>query len=140
VGHAVTYIPGLGSRREAREDALAVLYEMEITGDTAAESLARRDIPPDEYAIRIVEGVSSRQAEIDAVVGRHLEQWRIERLTVIDRTLARMAAWELGHAPEVPTGAVLSELVDLATQYSGADAPRFLNGLLAAVAAELRAP
>ena len=49
-----------------------------------------------------------------------------------------MAAWELGHRPDVPTGVVLSELVELATQYSGTDAPRFLNGLLRAVADELR--
>jgi N utilization substance protein B len=134
----VTDIPGLGSRREAREDALAVLYEMELTGDSVAESLARRDVAPDEYAIRIVEGVSVHRAEIDEVVSRHVKEWRLERMTVIDRSLARMAAWELGHAPDVPTGVVLSELVGLATQYSGADAPRFLNGVLAAVAGELR--
>lgn len=135
---AVTDIPGLGSRREAREDALAVLYEIELTGDPVAESLGRRDVPPSDYAVEIVEGVTERLTEIDEVLGRHARRWRVDRMTVVDRTLARMAAWELGWRPDVPTGVVMSELVELATQYSGTDAPRFLNGLVGAVAEELR--
>lgn len=135
----MTDIPGLSGRREAREDALAVLYEIEMTGDSASESLARRDLGATEYAAVIVEGVTANRPEIDTVITRHVRGWRLERLTVVDRTLARVATWELGHSPDVPTGVILSELVELATQYSGTDAPRFLNGLLRAVADELRA-
>ena len=134
----MTDIPGLGGRREAREDALAVLYEIEMTGESVAESLAGRDVAPADYAVDIVEGVAANMASIDAVLTRHAERWRLARFTTVDRSLARMAAWELGHRPDVPTGVVLSELVELATQYSGTDAPRFLNGLLRAVADELR--
>ena len=134
----MTDIPGLGGRREAREDALAVLYEIEMTGESAADSLAGRDVAPGDYAVNIVEGVAANRASIDAVLSRHVKRWRLDRLTTVDRSLARMAAWELGHRPDVPTGVVLSELVELATQYSGTDAPRFLNGLLRAVADELR--
>jgi N utilization substance protein B len=134
----VTDIPGLSGRREAREDALSVLYEIELTGDPASESLARRDLKAGEYAAAIVEGVAANRPEIDSVITRHVRGWRLERLTVVDRTLARIAAWELAYSPQVPTGVVLSELVELATQYSGTDAPRFLNGLLRAVADEVR--
>lgn len=135
----MTDIPGLGGRREAREDALAVLYEVEMTGESVAESLASRDVAPGMYAIDIVEGVAANIETIDEILSRHAKRWRLDRFTTVDRSLARMAAWELGHRPDVPTGVVLSELVELATQYSGTDAPRFLNGLLRAVADELRA-
>ena len=59
-------------------------------------------------------------------------------MAMVDRTLARMAAWELVHRADVPTSAVMSELVELATQYCGAETPRFLNGVLRAVADEVR--
>ena len=134
----MTDLPGLGSRREAREDALAVLYEMELTGDEVDVSVARRDVPPSAYALDLVNGVADERDEIDAILARHVRGWRVDRLTVVDRTLARMATWELMRRPDVPTGVVLSELVELATQYSGSDAPRFLNGLLRAVADEVR--
>lgn len=115
-----------------------MLYEMEITAESASTSLERRDVPLGDYAIDIVRGVTEHRAAIDEALSRNLRRWKLERLTAIDRTLARIAAWELGHNPDVPTGVVLSELVELAGQYSGADAPQFLNGLLAAVAEELR--
>ena len=134
----MTDIPSIGSRREAREDALALLYEMEMTGDSVAASLARREPAPEGYAVEMAEGVASSTDELDELISRHLRDWRLERLTALDRTLARIAAWELSKRPEIPTGVVLSELVELATQYSGSEAPRFLNGLMRAVADEIR--
>ena len=130
--------PGLGSRREAREDALAVLYEAEITGDDCSEVLQRRRVSLSEYAVDMVAGVGDTRDRIDETLARHLRGWDLDRMAVVDRTLARMAAWELLERPDVPTGAVLSELVELATQYCGAESPRFLNGLLSAIAKETR--
>ncbi len=130
--------PGLGTRREAREDALAVLYEAEITGDDGAEVLQRRRVSLSDYAVDMVAGVGEARDRIDKALARHLRGWDLDRMAVVDRTLARMAAWELTERPDVPTGAVMSELVALATQYCGAESPRFLNGLLAAIATEVR--
>ena len=132
-------IPGFPARREAREDALAVLYEMEITGYDTRRVLARRGVPLSGYAVEIATGVQRwRQARgdagIDGVLRRHLVDWRLERMPVLDRSLARIAVWELIHRPDVPTGVVLSEAVALATMYCGAESPRFLNGVLRAVA------
>ncbi|MCY4176055.1 MAG: transcription antitermination factor NusB [Acidimicrobiaceae bacterium] len=131
-------VPGFGARREAREDALAVLYEAEISGDGAAEALARREAQPSLYARELALGVDADRAGIDDLLGRSLLDWRVERLAVIDRVVARMAVWELLNRPDVPTGVVLSEAVALATQYSSAEAPRFLNGVLRAVADQAR--
>ena len=130
--------PALGTRREAREDALAVLYEIEIAGDDGSEILERRRVSLSDYAVDLVVGVGEGQDRIDEVLARHLRGWDLDRLAVVDRTLARMAAWELMERPDVPVGAVMSELVELATQYCSAESPRFLNGLLSAVAKEAR--
>ena len=132
-------VPGLGGRREAREEALTLLYEVELTGESAHDALSARDFPPVDYAIEMIVGVAADKAELDELLGRNLKAWRVGRLAIVDRVLARMAAWELLRRPDVPTGAVLSELVELATQYSGEESPRFLNGVLRAVADEVRA-
>ena len=133
-----TSVPGFGARREAREDALAVLYEAEIAGGAASEALARRSMPPSQYAVELSLGVDDDRENVDDLLRRNLVGWRLERLAVVDRTVARMAVWELVHRDDVPTGVVLSEAVALATQYCGAESPRFLNGVLRAVADEVR--
>ena len=131
-------IPGLGGRREAREEALSFLYEAELTGSSVADALDGRDLPPEDYALAMVEGIAAECDELDEIIGRNLKGWRLVRMAIIDRTIARMATWELKSRGDVPTGVVLSEAVELATQYCGEDSPRFLNGVLRAVADELR--
>ena len=131
-------MPGLGGRREAREEALSFLYETELTGEPVAEGLATRDIPFEDYAVAVIEGVDTDRAALDEIIGRNLTGWTIHRMAIVDRVIARMATWELRSRPDVPTGAVLSEAVALATQYCGEDSPRFLNGVLRSVADELR--
>ena len=134
----MTSVPGFGARREAREDALAVLYEAEMAGRSTEQALGRRAVPPSDYAVEIALGVDDDRANIDEMLRRHLLRWRLERLAVVDRALARLAAWELMHSDDVPTGVVLSEAVGLATQYCSAESPRFLNGVLRAVADDVR--
>ena len=131
-------IPGLGGRREAREEALGLLYEIEVTEATVADALAERAVDPEDYAVEIALGVEEAQTALDEVISRNLTGWRLERLAVVDRILVRMATWELLERDDVPTGVVLSEAVELATQYSGEDSPRFVNGVLAAIAREVR--
>lgn len=115
-----------------------MLYEAEIAGGSAAEALARRGVLPSEYAIALALGVDDDRARVDDLLRRNLVGWRLERLAVVDRTLARIAVWELVHGDDVPTGVVLSEAVALASQYCSAESPRFLNGVLRAVADEVR--
>ena len=133
-----TEIPGIGGRREAREEALAVLYEVEVTAETVSDALSARDVPPGAYAIELAEGVDDEVDQLDAIIGRHLTGWRIERMPLVDKVLARIATWELLRRGDVPTGVVLSEAVELATQYSGEQSPRFINGVLRSVANDLR--
>ena len=131
-------IPGLGSRREAREEALAILYQAELTGDPVTEALAPREVPPSSYAVEIAEQVDEARDDLDALLGRHLENWRVERMPLVDRVIARIAVWELSERSDIPTGVVLSEAVEIATQYCAEQSPRFLNGVLGSVASEVR--
>ena len=130
--------PRIGSRREARETALGILYEAEVRGEPVADAVDRQVLPPPPYAGVLLAGVHEHRDEIDDVLRRYARDWPLERMALIDRNLLRVAVYELAHRPDVPTSAVLTEAVELATKYSTADSGRFVNGVLAKIAAELR--
>jgi N utilization substance protein B len=130
--------PDLGTRREARERALELLYEADAKSLTPDAVIADLPVAPDEYAVDIVRGVGEHQPEVDELIRRFAKGWTLERMPVIDRTLLRMAIFELAHHAEVPTGAIISEAVELAKRYSTDDSHTFVNGLLSRLATELR--
>ncbi len=138
-----TRVAGRGNgagRREARERALELLYEAQAKGLTVAQVIGSLPVEPDPYATAVALGVADHQAEIDEVLGRTAKGWSLERMATVDLALLRMAAWELAHRAEVPTAVAISEAVALAKQFSTEDSGRFVNGVLASVAAEVRAP
>jgi N utilization substance protein B len=131
-------VTGVGARREARERALGLLYEAEAKDLTPAEVVAALPLEPDEFALALVLGVGEHAADIDELLARFARGWTIERMPSIDRALLRLAVFELAHRPDVPTGVVISEAVELAKQYSTEESGRFVNGMLSSIAAELR--
>jgi N utilization substance protein B len=134
----VSDAPRIGSRREARETALGILYEAEARTEPIDVVVGRQVLPPPPYASVLLAGVHEHVAEIDAVLRRYARDWPLERMAVIDRSLLRVAVYELAHRPDVPTSAVLTEAVELASRYSTAESGRFVNGILAKIASELR--
>jgi N utilization substance protein B len=124
-----------GSRREARERALSLLYEAELKEQAPAELLADLPVDPDPFVIDVVGGVGANQAELDEVIARFAIDWALDRMPVIDRNVLRLATFELLHRPDTPVGAVISEAVELAKRYSTDDSGRFVNGVLAGIAA-----
>jgi len=131
-------IDAIGSRREARETALGVLYAAEAQGRELLEVLTDRPVAPSSYVVEVVEGVAATLDQLDEMIGRYAEGWRTDRMPAVDRALLRMAVYELCHRLDVPTAAVLSEVVDLAGEYSTERSSRFVNGVVSAVAAEVR--
>ncbi len=129
----------LGSRREARERALALLYEADAKGCTPGEVIAELPVPPEPFAVDLAVGVERERERIDALITRHSVDWTIDRMPVVDRTLLRIAVYELLERVDIPTGAVISEAVELAKMYSTEESGRFVNGVLGAIAAEVRA-
>ncbi|MEC9395676.1 MAG: transcription antitermination factor NusB [Actinomycetota bacterium] len=128
----------VGSRREAREMTLGILYAADAQGRDLRAVLADRPVAPPEYAVELVEGLADRLQDVDALVGRFAEGWATDRMPVVDRALVRMAVFELLHRPDVPTAAILAEVVELAGDYSTERSSRFVNGVVAAVADEAR--
>ena len=115
-----------------------MLYQAELTSSPVDEALDAREVPPAAYAVEIALGVDDERGDLDALIGRHLTNWRVDRMPMIDRVLARMAAWEFRSKPDIPTGVVLSEAVELASIYCGERSAPFLNGVLDSVAGEVR--
>jgi N utilization substance protein B len=126
------------TRREARERALHLAYERELRALDADELLADLPVDPDPYAAALVRGAYEHRREIDELLERFSQRWHVDRMPVVDRTLLRLAVYELCWVPEVDTPVVIDEAVELAKQYSTEDSPRFVNGLLSRIAQEVR--
>ncbi len=127
-----------GGRREARERAVHLLYEAEVKSARIASVLAAQPIPPDPYAVELATGVDGERVALDDLLAERSPDWPLDRMPSLDRTILRVGAFELVHRPDVPTEVVLSEATDLAGRYGTDDSARFVNGVLAAIAREVR--
>ena len=127
-----------GERRRSRERALELLYEAESKGASSSSLLSELKIRPERYATELVLGVEGHAAEIDGLIEAHATDWTLDRMPAIDRQLLRVATFELIARPDVPTAVVLDEAVELAKSYSTENSGRFVNGVLAAIAAKVR--
>jgi N utilization substance protein B len=128
------------SRRESRRQAIDVLYQADITGRDPQLVLAEwraagRELDP--FAEELVNGVTANREAIDGVLSAHSEHWKLDRMASVDRTILRLATYELFHRPDVPAGAAIDEAVRAAKELSTEDSGRFVNGVLGKVAAEL---
>jgi len=127
-----------GERRRSRERVLGLLYEAEQKHATLDTVVAELPSPPEPYAAQLAAGLAARLAELDALVERHAHAWALDRMPAVDRQLLRLGAYELIAEPSVPVAVVIDEAVDLAKIFSTEESGRFINGVLAAIAAECR--
>lgn len=130
--------PVLGGRREAREQALLLLYEAEIRSLGAEAMVADVVVEPDAYTAEVLAGVEANQERLDQLLGERTGDWPIHRLGAIDRAVLRLAVWELTERPDIPTAVVLNEAVELAKTYGTDDSGSFVNGVLATLADDVR--
>jgi N utilization substance protein B len=128
------------TRREARERALSLCYELDVRGSCLDDLLADLPAEPDPYAVELARGVEDHREEIDTLIRKFADRWSLERMPVIDRNVLRIAVFELAHRPEVPVGVAISEAVELAKRYSTDDSGRFVNGMLGRIAEVVREP
>jgi len=125
------------SRSQCREWALQFLYQAEFVGYRSREDLDRfwGHFHPDgpgtpAYLRELAAGVASHQEELDALIVRFSEHWRLERMTVVDRNLLRLASFELLYQAKVPPKVVINEAVEIAKRYGSEDSGAFINGIL----------
>jgi N utilization substance protein B len=126
------------ARSDARERALHLLYEAHTKGIDPAATIDAQVIEPDELTIELVRGVAARRDELDELIAAKARGWTLARMPVLDLNVMRLAAYELIARPDVPVAVVINEAVELAKRFSTDDSGRFVNGVLAAIAAEVR--
>jgi N utilization substance protein B len=127
-------------RSDARERALYLLYEAHSKGIAPADTIDIQVLEPDELTQELVRGVDGQLPRLDELIAAKAKGWTLTRMPVLDLSVMRLAVFELLERPHVPTAVVLNEAVELAKRYSTDDSGRFVNGVLAAIAAEVRPP
>lgn len=95
------------------------------------------DVPPD-YALELVRGVRSNLEELDGRIGSASHNWRVERMSLIDRNIIRLGTYEILHVDDVTTAVAINEAIEIARRYGDTDSWSFVNGVLDAVARESR--
>jgi N utilization substance protein B len=125
-------------RSDARERALYLLYEAHSKGIAPAATIDIQVLEPDELTQELVRGVDSNLPQLDELIAAKAKGWTLTRMPVLDLSVMRLAVFELIDRPHVPTAVVLNEAVELAKRYSTDDSGRFVNGVLAAIAGDVR--
>lgn len=125
-------------RSDARERALYLLYEAHSKGIAPAATIDIQVLEPDELTQELVRGVDGNLPQLDELIAAKAKGWTLARMPVLDLNVMRLAVFELLERPHVPTAVVLNEAVELAKRYSTDDSGRFVNGVLAAIAADVR--
>ena len=130
----------MGARSKARKRAVDLLFEADARGldpvTLVAERLGSPDVPPiSDYTVALVEGVAEHRERIDELIAEHAEGWTLQRMPAVDRAVLRLGLYELLWADDVPAAVAIDEAVELAKTLSTDDSPRFVNGVLARLAA-----
>ena len=123
-------------RRKSREFALQVLFQLNITKQDPIKAFAQskehflKKEESDEFAEQIVLGVQEHLQEIDRLIEKYSENWRLDRISLIDRNILRMAIFELLYCEEIPPKVTLNEAIDLGKRFGTDDSGSFINGIL----------
>jgi len=124
------------SRRKSREFAMQMLYQWELGGNTpeqvAASFFLERKAASDVgiFARELFQGAVNAIEPIDQLIRAHAQNWRLERMAAVDRSILRLAVYELLHCPETPPHAVINEALEIARRFSGEGSVEFVNGIL----------
>lgn len=130
----------MSRRTDQRRAAVFALYQAEVTGRDLDDVLERNAT---SFTQTLAHAVSDREEELDGLVARHAKGWSIDRIAPLEKAIMRVALLEMLHPEEapaqtpIPPEGAIDEAVELAKIYSGADAPKFVNGILAAVHREM---
>ena len=134
----------MGTRRKSREMALQMLFQADM-GKQSADQVRRTFWAEHGAASHHVRGFADdlfrvamdRAGDIDGLIEKHAEHWRMERMAVVDRNLLRAAVAELLGYPETPRAVVINEALEIARKFSSPESVQFLNGVLDSVGKEL---
>ena len=134
-------------RRKIRECILRVLYEMELNSDSDPVSRLLEEMEREELAqnwanfgVRYLENLIPLRPELDEIISEFLIDWNFDRLSLVDRNILRMGAYELIHEGTIPIEVTINEMVELSKVYGTEDSPRFVNAVLDRIAKKFAPP
>ncbi|MCE5334831.1 MAG: transcription antitermination factor NusB [Desulfobacteraceae bacterium] len=134
----------MGQRRKSREVALQMLYQLEMTAESPREAIDlyygltdsdedKEPLIPESvkpFAEKLVNGVFLHRDEIDKMIVAASENWRLERMSIIDRNVLRIAVFEMLYCLEIPPKVSINEAIDLGKTFGSPDSGAFINGIL----------
>ncbi len=134
----------MGNRRKAREAALQVLYQVDLSKINPGEALelfwmqesASAEIK--DFTTQLVEVVLQNQAEVDQLVEKHATHWKLLRMACVDRNILRLAVYELLCCKDIPKSVSLNEAIELGKKFGTEESGSFINGVLDHIAKEIK--
>ena len=136
----------MSSRRKSREYALQMLFQWDITHDSIDHIFAtfwgNQDEPEETrvFAETLASGTIAGVEKIDTLIVRHAENWRLDRMAIVDRNILRLAIHEFLYDAETPKAVVINEAIEIARRFGAQESPQFINGILDSVRKEIENP
>lgn len=126
-------------RHTARQKALQALFQHDLGQIEPLEAMENvlQEGKGDDFLEKLVLGVANNQKEIDGILRDHLEKWTLDRVATVDRTILRMAVYEMKYEEEIPGNVTINEAIELAKAFGDDQSGRFINGVLSKVAVTL---
>ena len=129
-------------RTLARKHALQLMYQGEILEKAPRELIENAQLVPetqglDEYALMLLDGTKEKLEAIDELIDSASDNWTLDRMPVVDRSLLRLTTYEMRYVDDVPVSVSINDAVNLAKEFGGDDSPRFINGILGRIATQL---
>jgi N utilization substance protein B len=131
-------------RRETRENAMKLLYQVQIQKDDTEEQIERfmeeQQIVEESdksYILSVVKGVMEKSEELDDLISRHAKGWTIQRMPKVDLAIMRLSCYEMKYRTDIPVNVSINEAVEMAKKYSSEQSKTFVNGVLGKVFNEL---
>ncbi len=126
----------MGARRKARELALQMLYQHDLSGNTPEmivstfEDLQKSKPNTREFATRIFKGTVDNLQKIDEMIVQQADNWRLSRMAVVDRNIIRMSIYEFLHEQDTPKLVIIDEAIEIAKKFGTQKSSQFINGIL----------
>ena len=126
----------MGARRKARELALQMLYQHDLSGNLpdaivdTFEDLQKSKPNTREFATRIFRGTVDHRGEIDEMITAQADNWRLSRMAVVDRNIIRMSVYEFMHENDTPKLVIIDEAIEIAKKFGTQKSSQFINGIL----------
>ncbi len=126
----------MGARRKARELALQMLYQHDLSGNspetivTTFEDLQKSKPNTREFAMKIFQGTIDNLGKIDDMITQQADNWRLSRMAVVDRNIIRMSIYEFLHEQDTPKLVIIDEAIEIAKKFGTQKSSQFINGIL----------